>query len=181
MSDETIRDFIERREMELQRQIGALKAKLAATTAELDELLVVRNNLGEANARREEEEIFAFAMAPGTTIKEMVVQALLDRFPKGATLLDIRDFIHVAYGRDITPSSLRTQMHRLKTDQVLGHDPSTDTWDFRDGKRRLYAMYNHPASRNAMRELKDEPSASDPNTAQPTQMAELKLNSPNSD
>jgi hypothetical protein len=89
------------------------------------------------------------------TIKELVIQALLDHFPDGGTPVDIRDFIQDAYGRDIIPSSLRPQMHRLKADGVLGQDPSTDTWNFRDGKRPLYAMYDHPTSRKAMKELQD--------------------------
>jgi hypothetical protein len=91
------------------------------------------------------------------TIKELVIQALLDGFPNGATMMEIRDFIRAGYGREIQPSSLRPQMHRLKTDQVLGQDPATDTWNFRDGKRTLYSMYDHPTSRRAMRELQDEP------------------------
>jgi hypothetical protein len=91
------------------------------------------------------------------TIKELVIQALLDGFPNGATMMEIRDFIRAGYSREIQPSSLRPQMHRLKADQVLGQDPSTDTWNFRDGKRHLYAMYDHPTSRRAMKELQDEP------------------------
>jgi hypothetical protein len=90
------------------------------------------------------------------TIKELVIQALLDHFPNGGTATEIRDFIRDAYGRSIEPSSLRPQMHRLKADGVLGQEPSTDEWNFRDGKRRLYAMYDHPTSRRAMRELKDD-------------------------
>jgi hypothetical protein len=93
----------------------------------------------------------------GMTIKEVVIQALLDHFPKGGTAADIRDFIRDAYGRVIEPSSLRPQMHRLKADDVLKHDPSTDTWDFANPrKRQLLAMYDHPTSRKAMRELQDD-------------------------
>ena len=98
------------------------------------------------------------------TIKELVIQALLDHFPNGGSSQDIRDFIRDAYRRVIPPSSLRPQLHRLKVDQILGQDPSTDTWNFQDGKRKaLYAMYDHPTSRRAMRELQDEPVADDAN------------------
>jgi len=90
------------------------------------------------------------------TIKELVIQALIDHFPNGGTMMEIRDFIRLGYGRTIEPSSMRPQMHRLKADGILGQDPSTDTWNFRDGKRQLYAMYNHPTSRAAMKELKDD-------------------------
>jgi hypothetical protein len=91
------------------------------------------------------------------THKELVVQALVDHFPDGGTMMQIRDFIRLGYGRTIEPSSMRPQMHRLKADGILGQDPSTDTWNFQDGKRRLYAMYDHPTSRAAMTELQDEP------------------------
>jgi hypothetical protein len=155
MPNETIREFIERREKELRHHRAALEAQLAVISAELDELTAAKRSLGDAQVKRVEKEIFAFAMAPGTTIKEMVIQALLDRFPKGGTLIDLRDFIHDAYGRDISPSSLRTQMHRLKADGVLGQEPSSDLWNFESDKRSLYAMYNHPTSRRAMRELRD--------------------------
>jgi hypothetical protein len=90
------------------------------------------------------------------TIKEVAIQALVDHFPKGGTMMEIRDFIRLGYGRVIEPSSLRPQMHRLKADGILGHDPSTDTWDFRDGKRLQYAMFDHPTSRAGMKELKDD-------------------------
>ena len=90
------------------------------------------------------------------TIKQLVVQALIDHFPKGGTMMEIRDFIRLGYGRTIEPSSMRPQMHRLKADGILGQDASTDTWNFQDGKRQLYAMYDHPTSRAAMKELRDE-------------------------
>jgi hypothetical protein len=39
----------------------------------------------------------------------------------------------------LSSRSMRPQMHRLKTDGILGQDPSSDTWNFQDGKRPLYA------------------------------------------
>ena len=89
------------------------------------------------------------------TIKELTIQALLDHFPNGGSAVAIRDFIRDAYSRTIEPSSLRAQMHRLKADSILGHDPSTDTWNFRDGKRALYGTY--PTPRKLMKELQDGP------------------------
>ena len=151
MPNETIREFIERREKELQHQMAALDAQISARKAELEELTFVKAKLDEVEFERQEKEIFAYAMEPhpqnaattvtvdlaaGKTIKELVVQALLDHFPNGGNLIDIRDFIQDAYGRDIMPSSLRPQMHRLKADGVLGQEPSTDIWNFQDGKRR---------------------------------------------
>jgi hypothetical protein len=156
---ETIREFIDRREKELQNQLAALDAQIAHRKAELKELELIKAKLREAEVACDEKEIFASGMAalPANemTIKQLAIQALLDHFPDGGTLADIRDFIQDAYGRGILPSSLRPQMHRLKADKVLGHEPSTDTWNFRDGMRRKYAWYNHPSSRRAMKELQD--------------------------
>jgi hypothetical protein len=80
----------------------------------------------------------------GKTVKELTLQALLDHFPNGGTAAAIRNFIRDAYDRTIDPARVRAQMHRLKADSILVHDPLTDTWNFRDGKRALYGRYSHP-------------------------------------
>jgi hypothetical protein len=90
------------------------------------------------------------------TIKELVIQALLDHFPNGGTAAQIRDFMRDAYQRVIEPSSVRPQMHRLKADNVLMHDPATDIWNLYPKKRMAYTMFNHPTSRAAMEELQDD-------------------------
>jgi hypothetical protein len=77
----------------------------------------------------------------GKTIKELTLQALLDHFPDGGTAAAIRNFIRDAYDRTIDPAKVRAQMRRLKADSILLHDPLTDTWNFRDGKR---ALCGHP-------------------------------------
>jgi hypothetical protein len=99
------------------------------------------------------------------TIKELVVQALIDNFPQGATAPEIRAFIRDAYDRDIESSSLRPQMHRLKSDgklvtasAVVG---SGDVWNLEPQARMLYARYDHPTSRSAMKELQDDPSSNE--------------------
>jgi hypothetical protein len=103
--------------------------------------------------------LLSLARSPGPkpyaemTIKELIIRALIDHFPNGSTTIEIRDFIQDAYGRNILPSSIRPQMHRLKADGVLGHEQSTDTWNFRDGKRELYNRYQ--SSWPSMQELED--------------------------
>jgi hypothetical protein len=110
------------------------------------------------------------------TIKQLVVQALVDHFKSGGTAIGIRDFIQDAYGRDILPSSLRPQLHRLKSAGILGQDQSTDTWDFRDGMRR---RYDHPSSIAAMTELQDD--EKQPQSFPDPEIVEFKANWPNSD
>lgn len=95
----------------------------------------------------------------GRTIKDLVIQALIDGFPNGATSAELRDFIAYGYSRTIDPGSLRTQLHRLKAAGILGQEPFGDAWNFRDGKRSLYSMYDHPSSRRDMKELQDDPEA----------------------
>ena len=88
------------------------------------------------------------------TIKELVVQAIVDHFPNGGKSADIREFIRNGYGREIDQASLRPQMHRLKADTILTQDG--EIWNLDLHKRTLYAMYDHPTSRAAMKELQDE-------------------------
>jgi hypothetical protein len=93
----------------------------------------------------------------GRTIKDLVIQALIDGFPEGANTKQLRNFILSGYRRAIDAGVLRTQLHRLKASGILGRDPSTDTWNFQDGQRALYARYDHPTSRASMTQLKDDP------------------------
>jgi hypothetical protein len=46
------------------------------------------------------------------TIKELVIQALIDHFPNGGTLTQIRDFIRDGYGRVIEPSRVDSNVGR---------------------------------------------------------------------
>jgi hypothetical protein len=198
--NETLEQFLDRREKELLARVSVLRGQLYPAEAELAQIQQMKAVIGGGTScasaganlllpQRNSNALMEPGVAPSTvlgsvaavgvlganttisqlslainprfataTIKELVIQALLDGFPKGATMMQIRDFIRAGYGREIQPSSLRPQMHRLKADEILGQDPSTDTWNFRDGKRHLYAMYDHPTSRRAMKELQDEPS-----------------------
>ena len=185
MAEENTHQFLGRRERELIAQIAALRGQLGPLEAELVQVQKMRSFLpggannsltsGLADLVRPFAGIanqlgltgnaaFDLGLIPqppnaryvAMTIKELTIQALLDHFPKGGTAAEIRDFIRDAYGRVIEPSSLRPQMHRLKADAVLLHDPATDAWNLTKEKRLAYSMYDHPTSRAAMSELKDE-------------------------
>ena len=177
MADESVAHFLGRREQELIAQIKALKGQLAPLEAELAQVQTMRSFLpGGANSLEPSDNVateaakflrqFAHDEAKGAfsltgkyvqmTIKELVVQALLDGFPDGTTAAKIRDFIRDAYRRPIEPSSLRPQMHRLKEDGRLVYDQATEKWRLPPAARRQYALYDHPTSRQAMRELKDD-------------------------
>lgn len=91
------------------------------------------------------------------TIKDLVIQALIDGFSEGANTKQLRNFILNGYHRDIDAATLRTQLHRLKGSGILGRDELTDTWNFQQGQRALYARYDHPTSRKNDVNLQDEP------------------------
>jgi hypothetical protein len=88
------------------------------------------------------------------TIKELAIQGLIDHFPNGTTTSNLREFIFSGYSRAVAADSLRTQMHRLKAQGILNQNG--EIWNLEPRKRGLYAMYNHPSSRAAMKELQDE-------------------------
>jgi hypothetical protein len=180
MTDETLYAFLARRDRELTHQIAALKGQIAQLTGqlaqrerELDKVRKTSSDFVEIESADPVErhrgyvrlgELGGSAGTPALseryaemTIKELVIQALLDHYTNGATTIEIRDFIQDAYGRDIMPSSLRPQMHRLKADGILSQDPTADKWNFTKGKRGRYKMYDHPSSRKALKELRDEP------------------------
>jgi hypothetical protein len=91
------------------------------------------------------------------TIKDCVIQALLDAFPDGDTPGQIREYIFNVSGREIFLSSLWPQMQLLKADGILEQDASIDTWNLRDDKRKfLFAIYHHATTPSAMKELKDD-------------------------
>jgi len=181
---ESLRSFLERRKRELAAQVAALRGQIGPKEQELAEIELViaalppigllpqtsppRGLLG--NVEAEALSLLAFyndtplvlemaARYQKMTIKELVVQAFLDHFPNGATAAQIRDFIRDAYGRDIEASSLRPQMHRLKSAGRLLFNPEGDIWNLDPRARLLYSRYDHPTSRKAMKELQDEPAA----------------------
>jgi hypothetical protein len=170
---ETLFTFLNRREQQLTHQISALrgqieamenelayvkKAKAAtAISASLNQQLpddVIRSTAIVGPIPEEVAQRFA-----AMTIKQLVVRALLDNFPNGATSGRLRDFIRDAYGRAIEASSLRPQLHRLKADGVINtyHPGASDHWSLNPEKRRQYTLYDHPSSQAARTELqKDE-------------------------
>jgi hypothetical protein len=53
------------------------------------------------------------------TIKQLVVKAMLEYFPNGATALELCEFVENAYGRHVERSSLSPQLSRLHQEGVL--------------------------------------------------------------
>jgi hypothetical protein len=184
MAEENTDQFLSRRQRELIGRIAALRGQLSPLETELEKVTRMRALLAEepsgiappvtinalpsgvSNAAvggalgldqfTSQPPFVAMQKYEAMTIKELVVQALLDSFPHAATTAQLREFISNGYGREIEQSSLRPQLHRLKADSILFFD-SNERWNLNPEKGRLYSRYNHPTSRAAMPELKDDP------------------------
>jgi hypothetical protein len=145
MSDETTRDFLNRRERELGQQIAALEVQIMIRKEELEEIALFKSRLHAADSQRE-TEIFDYAAAKVSpyehmTIKELVVQALKDSFEHGATNHDLREFIRSAYGRTIEPSSLRPQLSRMTSEGVIQRDSTAELWFLSPDEKRRQRWY----------------------------------------
>jgi hypothetical protein len=190
VESESLREFLLRRQRELQHQVAALRGQIVPKERELAEIDIAIKALPPAppaaSGAAGPSLADLYAAAPslanhGTsyatplalsraaidlglyqyrTIKELAVQSLLDHFKNGATVTQIRDFIRDAYGRTIELSSLRPQLHRLKSDTILVFGPG-DLWNLTAKARHLYMMYDHPTSRAAMKELQDDPNTTE--------------------
>jgi hypothetical protein len=175
MTDETLLEFLTRRERDLAAKIVALRGQLDPLEAELAQIKETRNRLRFALPDLHGRPVLTDPLASiaedktaqsspqqaphrfaEMTIKELIIQSMIDAFPRGATTAELKAFIRVGFGREIEPGSLRSQLRRLKENEILGQEASDDKWNFRNGKRALYARYDHPTSRRAMKELQDD-------------------------
>lgn len=167
MTEETVDQFLARRERELMSSVSVLRNQLGTLEAELAKVQRMRSVLVEPAPPPPSNVLFSpnnlsitelvVASYATRTIKDLIIQALIDGYQHGATTAELKGFMRAGYSRNVDPGSLRTQLHRLKSAGILTHDPSNDTWNFQDGKRSLYARYDHPSSRKANPDLQDDP------------------------
>jgi hypothetical protein len=181
MTDETIHAFIHRRRRELTHRIAALKGELAPLEQELAQI----NRMGVANtiagsalapdapAESALENLLGDGTPPGSlyrepvngmgamsrfsdmTIKELIIEAL--RIKQLLTTTELVEFIEEGFGRRVDPNSIRPQLSRLKSDEII--HARFNQWLLTDSAKRKYSMYDHQSSRQAMPELKDEPTS----------------------
>jgi hypothetical protein len=135
--DETLRDFVERRERELTHQISTLKSQIAPKETELAEIRRTKAALGMLDpgiaaelSKPNEQDVLARTyrslgiaireVAPANMkIKELLVRAFIDGFPQGATPGELVDYIPRAYGRVVESPSVRPNLMRLREDGVV--------------------------------------------------------------
>ncbi len=149
MDNLNTRDFLERRRRELEQQLSALHGQMSALRNEIEAkkseigeidraiaaigpLTKVDISVGAVNIEVGSPVIGTPELRSGRydamTIKELIVQALLDHFPEGGSSAEIREFIKNAYGREIEQSTLRPQLHRLKEGEAIEYDSQKDVW-----------------------------------------------------
>jgi hypothetical protein len=140
--DETLRDFVARRERELVKQIRVLRAQLASKETELVEIQRATATLGirvvpatstpketaksTHPARRLSDadcvmlaQKIKRASNPSLTIKELIIRAFLDQFREGGKPGQIGQHIHRSYGRRVESGSIRPNLARLRFDGLI--------------------------------------------------------------
>jgi hypothetical protein len=86
-------------------------------------------------------------------MKQLVLKALEEHFPNGATAIQLIDFFHNAWGRtDVIRSSLSPQLSRLKVEKDI--ILSGKTWTLAAPKNAEAPAEDHPegASESSSRE-----------------------------
>lgn len=89
-------------------------------------------------------------------IKEMVIQAFLNRFQKDATVAALADFIREEFGRFVEHSYLLRQLHSLREDKIVTHEHNRDAWALDRKMRENFMLHDGPELRDAMRQLQDD-------------------------
>src|SRR6266700_3504194 len=137
-SDESLANFALRRKKELEAQVSALRGQLAPKEAELTQINKLLSDLGILETVTAHNPANGMSMAvevPSTlsmqpTIKDYILSALRDHFREGATPAQIRDYIKMAYGKEIDRGSISPQLSRLRDEGEVfqSQHPSTGTW-----------------------------------------------------
>jgi hypothetical protein len=139
--DESLREFLDRREHELMSSIASKKAELVAMELELVEVRRAKGSLGItdqrtanliAESKRTAEQVEAqYSMyrdvglrlkdvpVASLKIKDLIIRAFLDHFPDGASPAEIGECIQSAYRRKIDSGSIRPNLARLRKDVLI--------------------------------------------------------------
>lgn len=171
---ETLVQFLERRQPELEAQISHLRGVLEPKEAELvqikkmRELLSVARKAGASNAvigPPVQSQLAGYVIdltepsqlqvAANLTIKQMIITALRDHFREGATPSDLRDYMKTVYGREVDRNSISPQLARLRGQGAVEQYGLEGKWKL----TRAAKWYDHPSSWEDLD--KDEPA--DPN------------------
>lgn len=114
------RKFLEKRLVELNTEIADMRKRIQPLESELADvkraLGVVRDDRPSENLRLVRRPVVTSSSSPyqQMTLKQLIIKALKEHFPDGATANELIDFFSVAWDRDIQRTSLSPQLSRLK-------------------------------------------------------------------
>jgi hypothetical protein len=153
---ETLYEYLERRQRELENIAAALNLELEGVSSELAHVKSARRQIADlpsfgrtpkppaepsnklmnalqigATSNASVEGFFPGAhnaLIVGPTIKQQIMKAMSSSvfLLGGASASDIRQYILDVFGRDVSPTSLSPQLSRLKADGMLSQDG--DRW-----------------------------------------------------
>jgi DNA-binding transcriptional ArsR family regulator len=124
---ETVREMLDRVEREiLERLEDARRNIIAPMERELADVRRAKaalprlEDLAPVSPRSAEPVVPPQSPYRDLTMKQLTVKALRERFPNGATAMELVEFFGAAWGRDdVQRSSLSPQLSRLKYDGVV--------------------------------------------------------------
>jgi hypothetical protein len=131
-----LRGYLESRERELRAAVEELSAGLEELVNELAEVGQVKTTIGTSDSPEAVGVLYQ-----SLSIGELVIKALKNHFPNGATIGELVAFFREKWGRDVDRPSLSPQLSRLYKRDVLGRIPSLPGWFLipdeagRDGRR----------------------------------------------
>jgi hypothetical protein len=67
------------------------------------------------------------------SLKELILRALVDNFPEGATTQELREFLANAYRRIVDRTSLSPQISRLYADNIVQRGQEPHSWKLNPG------------------------------------------------
>jgi len=144
-----IRTYLVDREERLKAELAALRERIAPLERELFEVRVAQKAVGQSSSEPFQAPLFQIASDSHvdigaakiwqqyqeikarraanpyfrSTIKELILKALVEQFPSGATAHQMLEFFGTAWGReDIERTSLSPQLSRLKSEEKIGRD-----------------------------------------------------------
>jgi hypothetical protein len=141
-TDETLREFLDRRERELAEQLRDLRAKMWPKQQEFAEVRRTKATLGMSAVTSTFDEAGSYEdmnyheltrsiqnrSPEDMTIKDLILRALLENFRNGGSPAQIGDFIQAQYKRAIDPGSIRPNLARLRKDGLIIHDNLASRW-----------------------------------------------------
>ena len=146
-----VRTYLESREKQLEAEIAKRRSEIAPLERELFEVKIARKAVGHRSSEPVQHPLFEQSdgdaidedaakiwkqykameaervMSPyhRLTIKELVMKALTEQFPSGATAQQMLDLFSTAWGRGgIARTSLSPQLSRLKVDHKIENNGS---------------------------------------------------------